>query len=437
MDAAPTNDEKEEPVRSTVAIVPEKRSFFGCILFRFLLVYFFLSQSQNIFARIPGGVFLSWAISLLSKPLSAPIASSLFHYTPAAASGGNGSGDTTDGYIEVVCHLLIASIATLIWTIADFRRRDYSRVYPWYRLMLRLSLGASMISYGSFKLLPSQFPPPGLSRLVETYGESSPMGLLWTFMGFSPAYGAFCGLAEVVGGLLLLFPRFTMIGALVSFGVMSNVFMLNMCFDVPVKIYSFHLLVMSLLLLPPDAFRLKTFFFGNGPIAPRVEFPLFLSQRKNTIAMSVQLIFGAFVLVQGLNLSLNNIRERNHANPPYYGAWLVEEETISGVKQTDEYSWRYLIFEWPKAMQVLSLNRVKSFYKLEVAGDEKNLTISTKDKSKPWTSHMKVTQPDPNHLILTGDFVGYPAELKMRKVSSEFLLMNRGFHWINEYPFNR
>ena len=41
---------------------------------------------------------------------------------------------------------------------------------------------------------------------------------------------------------------------------MSNVFMLNMSYDVPVKLFSFHLLVAAIILAGPDLANLANFF---------------------------------------------------------------------------------------------------------------------------------------------------------------------------------
>ena len=54
--------------------------------------------------------------------------------------------------------------------------------------------------YGFAKVIPSQFTTPGLGRLLTPYGDSSPMGLVWTFMGFSPVFTIFTGAAEALGG---------------------------------------------------------------------------------------------------------------------------------------------------------------------------------------------------------------------------------------------
>jgi hypothetical protein len=51
--------------------------------------------------------------------------------------------------------------------------------------------------------ISSQFPAPTQDRLMQSYGDSSPMGLLWTFMGASEPYTMFVGFAEMISGILL------------------------------------------------------------------------------------------------------------------------------------------------------------------------------------------------------------------------------------------
>ncbi|HVS63755.1 MAG TPA: hypothetical protein VMT85_09690 [Thermoanaerobaculia bacterium] len=84
-----------------------------------------------------------------------------------------------------------------------------------------------------------------LERLSQTIGESSPMGLLWNMMGYSRLYNLFSGGVDVLGGVLLLFRRTATLGALVAIGAMANVVLLNFAYDVPVKLYSMHLLLMG------------------------------------------------------------------------------------------------------------------------------------------------------------------------------------------------
>jgi hypothetical protein len=48
------------------------------------------------------------------------------------------------------------------------------------------------------------------------------------------------------------------------------------------------------------------------------------------------------------------------------------------------------------------------------------------------------TRPDAESLVLTGSFQGVPVEARLKKVDeSKILLLNRGFNWVQEFPFNR
>jgi len=77
-------------------------------------------------------------------------------------------------------------------------------------------LAFALLSYGTAKLFGGQFSFPSLERLDQKIGESSPMGLLWTFMGYSKLYTVFGGICQITAGLLLLFRRFSALGSLMA-----------------------------------------------------------------------------------------------------------------------------------------------------------------------------------------------------------------------------
>ncbi len=68
-------------------------------------------------------------------------------------------------------------------------------------------------------------------------------------MGYSKGYTMFVSWLAFLGGLFLVFREPTILGALMTFGVMFNVFVLNVLYDVPVKLLSFHMVLISLFLL--------------------------------------------------------------------------------------------------------------------------------------------------------------------------------------------
>lgn len=117
-------------------------------------------------------------------------------------------------------------------------------------------------------------PYPNLTRLLTPYGHFSLQDVLWAQVGASPVFGVLTGIVELAIAVLLFVPRLTLLGALASLIATSFVFMLNMTYDIAVKLFSFHLVLMSLVLLGPDLRRLLNVLVLNRPTAPAVNPPL-------------------------------------------------------------------------------------------------------------------------------------------------------------------
>ena len=162
-------------------------------------------------------------------------AAHILHFGRPISTKFTGSGDGLFGWMQVVFILVVALLATVIWSVLDRKRENYVTLHKWFRLWVRFFLLSTMIGYGAAKAIPNQMGLPSLMHLLEPYGKASMMGLLWTFIGASTAYTIFSGCAEILGGLLLIFPRTALAGGLVSTAVMTQVFVFNMCYDVPVK----------------------------------------------------------------------------------------------------------------------------------------------------------------------------------------------------------
>lgn len=239
-------------------------------IIRFLVVYFVAYIFPFPLDLIPYGGILWKSFSDFAFSQVETISKSFQGSDYAGLVRPNGSGDTTYNYIQVFFFLITALVIAAIWSVADRKKRlDYHRLFFWFLILLRYYLALMMISYGLAKVFKTQFPFPSPLRLTQPYGDSSPMGLLWTFMGYSTAYNVFTGLGEFVGGVLLFFRRTTMLGALIVIVVMSNVVALNFTYDVPVKLFSIHLLLMAFIILTPDLPRIIHFFLTRQPIGTR------------------------------------------------------------------------------------------------------------------------------------------------------------------------
>ena len=135
-----------------------------------------------------------------------------------------------------------------------------------------------LMPYALFKLGLMQMGRPDFPELLITLGEKSPMGLLWTFMGFSPVVQFLAGLAEFVAAILLLWRRTAWLGGLIGFIDLAVVWLLNMTFDVPVKIPSAFQALLYLLVLAPWLPRLFRFLAGRATEA--VEAPQVITSDK-------------------------------------------------------------------------------------------------------------------------------------------------------------
>ncbi len=370
------------------------------------------------------GIHVFWA----SKPL---------------AYAETGSGDRTFDWVLVFCLLVFAALATIIWSIFDRKRQNYVTVHKWFRLAIRFFLAGQMIAYGLSKVIPLQMPFPYLTRLLTPYGNFSPMGVLWSAIGSSPGYEIFAGLAELLGGVLLIFPRTTTLGALACIADMTQVFMLNMTYDVPVKLLSFHLFLLAFFLLSPDLKRLADFFVLNRATGPSIEPPLFTTRRASQSAFAMQIAFGLWLLGMNAYGSWINSLEYGARRPKslLYGIWEVEQQLIDGQARlpllTDSSRWRRAIFDSPDRMAFERIDDSFARYGVSINAKDKTLAL-TSDSDKNWKADFSFERRVPDHLTLDGDMDGHKTHLELKLVDrNSFLLVDRGFHWIQEAPFNR
>ncbi|MFP5284995.1 MAG: hypothetical protein ACLGI9_04590, partial [Thermoanaerobaculia bacterium] len=353
-----------------------------------------------------------------------------------------GSGDTVFNYVQIFCYLVLALVAAAVWTLLDRRRAGSARLYEWLRVYIRFALASTMLVYGAYKVIPEQFGTPFPSELLQPIGESSPMRLLWTFMGASIPYVIFTGLAEMVGGLLLVARRTTLLGALVCIGVMSNVVLLNLSYDVPVKLYSSHLLLMAVFLAAPDLKRLANLLVWNRRVPPTEERPLFATRAGNRAALAFRTAFILYLAVASLHRSYAARQEfvEVATGQRLYGAWEVGELAVDGVVRpllvTDETLWRRLVFEWPGTIGIQYAHETGiRDYELRLDPGPHMYTLCCEPE---WKAAISFKQVEPDVLALEGTVDGKQIRGRFRRMAhSRFPLVSRGFRWINEWPHNR
>lgn len=424
---------------------PERWTLLSRILFRFAFAYLVLycwpgSGRSNLLDAIPNygiGAANDEDSLALTKYAEAPwhalcpwVAVHIFHLHGAVTQyHPTGSGDTTLDYVLVFCFAGIAAFAALVWSLLDRRRPGYRTMHAWLRLLVRFTLAFTMLSYGFAKIYPLQFMPPFLSQLTETYGESSPMGILWTFMGTSTAYSRFCGTAEVTAGLLLLFRRTTTIGALLAAAAMLNVAALNFFYDVPVKLYSAHLVLMSLFLLIPDAGALLRFFFLHKPSQLEgLSLAKFERRWLRIAAVALQALVITSVLYNNIWGGYQTVKQYDATflkHAPLYGVWNADSPTAD---------WRQMTIQFAEGLLMRNAAGERLYFQTAYDEAKHALKLTTAKRKGDFTYE----QPDGKRLVLRGNLDGSAIVAEFHRYDpSQFLLTSRGFHWINEYPFNR
>jgi hypothetical protein len=382
------------------------------------------------------------------------MAERVLRWPGGAAPSSEGSGDTSYHYAEVASVALLATALTFAWSLGARRRapeaaagaeRRHAReeaLWAWLRVYVRYVLAFAMVSYGAVKVFKRQFPDLGAEQLTRTYGESSPMALLWIFMGYSRPYNVFTGLAEVVGGVLLFGRRTATLGALLTVAVMANVAALNFCYDVPVKLYSSHLLLMALFLLAPDARRLGDFALGRPAAGAAAAAPLSGWARRVALPLKALLIGGLAVdVVTSEREARATSREGAEDSPAraLRGRYRVEGFAGGGAEGA---RWRGLLVGRGGALSVRREDDELRVYVPTIDPAAHTMTLARPPAAgrpaNPAAGRLRYEQPDPDHLRLEGDVDGEPLRVQLvRLPEAAFPLLERGFHWVNEYPYHR
>ncbi len=441
MDANPGVPRESAP--TALAAPPPDWSPAQRISFRFVFVYLAVYMLPNVLGLVPGTERLAAPIYGLWQRCLPWVARELFHLRAPMAELPDGGGDSTTGAVYLFCMVAFAAVAALAWTFADRRSRDYRRLHAGLRVYVRYGLAFVLLHYGAAKLIKTQFifPPP--ARMAEIYGDASPLGLLWTFMGFSTPYNVFTGLVEAGAGFLLLFRRTVTAGALLAVAAMANVAAINFSYDVHVKHWSSHLLLLGVFLLAPDLRRLADLLLLNRPtlavpLPPRRREPRWL----HAGGRALKILFISFLLAAitkerydlWKRLDLFTARRRASPAQSYTVESFVRNGKVVPAWPQDPRRWLSFVINPPRAS--VTLMNYES-----LAGDydeAAHLLVVFSEDRKQRLGLLILSQPGDNSMVLTGRLGNDTLAVTLGRYDpTRSALATRGFHWIDEAPFDR
>ncbi|MBC7937666.1 MAG: hypothetical protein H7Y86_20140 [Rhizobacter sp.] len=420
-------------------ILPQKISF------RFFFIYFILYSSPwDNLAIIPG---IGWLIEWYNKGMEWAVVTANEHFFQVfgvrqVKQVFNGSGDTSYSWAAFCLLLSLAAIGALVWSLADRKRSSYRQLNYLLCLFLRYSLAIIAFGYGIQKIFALQMPFPLMSQLATPLGDLLPMRFSWLFVGYSTPYQVFSGILETTVALLLLYRRTATFGVMMAMAVFINVMMLNLCYDIPVKLYSMNIVLVCAYLLANEYRRIACFFILNKPADSCSIYHQPLPKKwmritRIVIKLWVVFLFGMSVYdAQQYYRETQTVKPHKDLKPGYYDVvhytrtsdstaivpadslrwkdFIIDRNTNGSINTKDtifrqRYGRAYFYFEADSLLPVIH------FYK----ADQNFLSLQ-----------YKLT--DSNTILLSGRLRSDSLLVELRKSKRHFQLAERPFHWLSE-----
>ena len=401
------------------------------------------SYSKSIF-RLVFLYFSLYMLLMLLSPLFEAfyrsIGNVIFNINYDYEVNGNGSGDHTFAYLTLFVTAVFTVILFILWSIVDRKRPSYNKLFYWFLVFLRVILVATMLLYGFVKIFKIQFQSASLIHLLDPLSDFTPMGLAWTYMGFSKGFNVFVGLLEVLGGLLLIPRRTQTLGAFIIIGVMTQVAVMNFCYDIPVKLFSIHLVLMALVIFVTDQRFLRVFIKNKSVEAYEYYHPI-KGRKYHRVIFWIKSI-GLIILVSFISFNFYTTernRGENRKKPALYGIWEARSFIKNGDTlpplTTDTYRWRYLIVDIKEEAIVKTMDDIKYPKTFIADTTSQKIRIHEMD-SESEEYNFTYLNLGPEALKLDGIIESDTLHIIFSKIDhKKFKLNARGFHWINEQPY--
>lgn len=350
------------------------------------------------------------------------------------------------GWAQLWLLLLLALAGCIIWSLLDRKRQSYSHLNYWLCLFARYYVAIIAFTYGIEKLFAMQMPFPNVHQLATPLGDFLPMRLSWMFIGYSGPYQVFSGIMEVVAGLLLLYRRTATMGILFATAVFINVMLLNLSYDIPVKIFSMQLVFTCLFLVANDSNRIICFFILNKPVDACSLYHFNYNKKWMRIARVV-LKLGFFIIAVVLPFQ-NTYRYYQSAHQPPQkqpvknGVYEVAVYNINNhpvpLSIADTMRWQDVILQDGLGSIKTADSAFRQRYKrgyFYYSADSAAHTLGFKKMKDDSTFivNLHYDVPDSSTIRLWGLQRSDSLYVELKRTNRHFQLAEKQFHWLTEY----
>ncbi|WP_343672993.1 hypothetical protein [Chitinophaga sp.] len=189
--------------------------------------------------------------------------------------------------------VLAALIYLIIW---QSRKTNNPATLAFWQGLIRYGVAFDLAEFGWSKICHRQLVM-SLYQLDLPYRSLSPNQLFWLFYSHSYLFGCIIGGLQIIGAILLLFRRTTLVGVFVLLPVLANILLMDIFYQIgdSVVVHASFMMLGILYFLFIEFDRLKAFFFtvtSNLPVVPLSRF------LKMAIRLSIIYIPLLFIAMQ-------------------------------------------------------------------------------------------------------------------------------------------
>jgi len=199
---------------------------------------------------------------------------------------------------------------------------------------------------------------------------------------------------------------------------------------------------MGLVLLLGDAKRFSQAFFRKSAVVLPPDYrPIPAAYDK---AIRVFKIFGLSLIVIGA-VALRGLiyveQSKDTIRDEFYGIWEVKHfikngDTIPPLT-TASHRWRYMVMQSKDRTTIKYINDSLTAYHFKADSTRNHISIYQRDSTESLHNFSLISN-DSTQLKFKGFLATDSLEVHLKaKDLKDFTLINRGFHWVNEAPFNR
>jgi hypothetical protein len=376
----------------------------------------------------------------------------LFHSYPELSEGdSSGITDNSYGWTLIRLYVILALLISVIWSVLDRKRKNYNFISYWFRILLRYFVIAMLVyGYGIAKIFHLQMPYPNLAQLSMPLGDYRPQTLEWLSMGYATKYQVFTGIVETLAGVLMLFRRTATFGTLMAVGAFTIVFITNIGYDIVVKLFSLHLIIMCLILLSYEYKRIAAFLFNSATVSPNNLYNVRFSNKWMRIArilLKCIFIFQIFIMEfyndAKIYSKMHNQVQIAPVTPGIYNvtSFIVNGDTIPPLI-TDSHRWQKVLFNdadnngYVIPYDTIFRKRVDLgffTYLVDTTKHEIKFTKSQNSDGESYSSFlMKYELPDSNTIRLSGVIRKDSVLAILKNTHRHFILTDTKMQWLKE-----